>query len=45
MDILTLKLKGMSCASCTSTVEKAINSVPGVSECNVSFGAQQATYV
>ena len=43
MDNLTLKIKGMSCASCTSTVEKAINSVPGVSECNVSFGAEQAT--
>ena len=43
MDTLTLKLKGMNCASCTSTIEKAINSVPGVRECNVSFGAQQAT--
>ncbi|MDJ0697545.1 cation transporter, partial [Mastigocoleus sp. MO_188.B34] len=43
MDILTLKIRGMSCASCSSTIEKAINSVPGVRECTVSFGAQQAT--
>ena len=43
MDILTLKLKGMSCASCASSVEEIISSVIGVSECNVNFGAEQAT--
>ncbi|MEO0969174.1 MAG: heavy metal translocating P-type ATPase, partial [Cyanobacteria bacterium J06639_18] len=43
MDILTLKIRGMSCASCSSTIEQAINSVPGVRECTVSFGAEQAT--
>ena len=43
MDNLTLKLRGMSCAACASSVEKAIRSVPGVSECNVNFGAEQAT--
>ncbi|MBD2214737.1 copper-translocating P-type ATPase [Nostoc linckia FACHB-104] len=39
----TLKLRGMSCASCARSVEDAIRSVPGVNECNVNFGAEQAT--
>lgn len=43
MDTLTLKLRGMSCASCARSIEEAIRSVPGVSECNVNFGAKQAT--
>ena len=43
MDTDTLKLRGMSCASCASNIEKAIRSVPGVSECTVNFGAEQAT--
>ncbi|MEM9926845.1 MAG: heavy metal translocating P-type ATPase [Cyanobacteria bacterium P01_D01_bin.50] len=43
MDILTLKLRGMSCASCASNIEKIINSVSGVIECNVNFSAEQAT--
>ena len=43
MDTLTLKLRGMSCASCANSIEKAIGSVPGVSEVNVNFGAEQAT--
>ena len=42
MDI-TLKLRGMSCASCANSIENAVRSVPGVSECNVNFGAEQAT--
>ena len=43
MDTLTLKLRGMSCASCANSIEKAIRSVPGVSEANVNFGVEQAT--
>ncbi|MBR8832491.1 MAG: copper-translocating P-type ATPase [Stigonema ocellatum SAG 48.90 = DSM 106950] len=43
MDTLTLKLRGMSCASCGHNIEEAIQSVPGVAECNVNFGAEQAT--
>jgi P-type Cu+ transporter len=43
MDNATLKLRGMSCASCAKNVEDAIRSVPGVQECNVNFGAEQAT--
>jgi len=43
MDNLTLTLRGMGCASCASTIEKAIQSVSGVTECQVNFGAEQAT--
>ncbi|MBE9126122.1 MULTISPECIES: heavy metal translocating P-type ATPase [unclassified Coleofasciculus] len=43
MDTITLKLRGMSCASCASNIEEAIRSVPGVNECNVNFGAEQAS--
>lgn len=43
MDTLTLKLRGMSCASCARNVEQAIRSVPGVINSNVNFGAEQAS--
>ncbi|MBD2626044.1 heavy metal translocating P-type ATPase [Trichormus variabilis] len=43
MDNLTLKLRGMSCAACANNVEQAILSVPGVIDCNVNFGAEQAS--
>ena len=39
---INLKLSGMSCASCASSIEEAISNVPGVAECNVNFGAEQA---
>ena len=39
---INLKLRGMSCASCASSIEEAINNVPGVESCNVNFGAEQA---
>lgn len=42
-DRATLKLRGMSCAACASNIEQAIRSVPGVVECAVNFGAEQAT--
>jgi P-type Cu+ transporter len=38
----TLKLRGMSCASCASTIETAIRSVPGVTQSNVNFATEQA---
>jgi P-type Cu+ transporter len=40
---LTLKLRGMSCASCASNIEVAIRDVPGVIDCNVNFGVEQAS--
>ncbi len=43
MENTTLKLGGMSCASCARSVEEAINSVNGVNQCIVNFGAELAT--
>jgi len=43
MDTATLKLRGMSCASCANSIEDAIRSVAGVSECSVNFGVEQAS--
>jgi P-type Cu+ transporter len=42
MENTTLKLRGMSCASCANTIETAIRSVPGVTQSNVNFAAEQA---
>ena len=39
---INLKLRGMSCASCASSIEEAISNVPGVESCHVNFGAEQA---
>ncbi len=43
MEQATLKLQGMSCAGCASAIESAIRSVPGVDECSVNFGMEQAS--
>jgi Cu+-exporting ATPase len=43
METTTLKLQGMSCASCAKNIEDAIRSIDGVTECQVNFGAEQAT--
>ena len=41
----TLKLHGMSCASCALSIEKAVSNISGVQQCNVNFGAEQATVI
>ncbi len=43
MEELSLKLQGMSCVSCANNIERAILHVPGVVNCNVNFGTDQAT--
>ncbi len=43
MENTTLKLRGMSCASCAHNIQDAIHFVPGVEACSVNFGAEQAT--
>ncbi|XHX77164.1 MAG: heavy metal translocating P-type ATPase [Stenomitos frigidus ULC029] len=43
MNTTTLKLRGMSCASCANNIEQAILTVPGVAASNVNFGAEQAS--
>lgn len=45
MNNATFKLRGMSCASCANTIQQAIRSIVGVSECNVNFGAEIATVI
>ncbi len=43
MENATLKLRGMSCASCANSIESAILAVPGVDQCSVNYGVEQAT--
>ncbi|MFN9868343.1 MAG: cation transporter, partial [Pseudanabaena sp.] len=43
METTTLKLRGMSCASCASSIERVVSNLSGVEQCNVNFGAEQAT--
>ena len=40
---LTVEIGGMSCATCASTNEEAIESVPGVIDASVNFAADEAT--
>ncbi|QTL97439.1 heavy metal translocating P-type ATPase [Iocasia frigidifontis] len=39
---VTLRLEGMSCASCAQTVEKALNKAKGVHQAQVNFAAEKA---
>lgn len=41
-DNITLPVSGMSCASCVLTIEKAVNSLPGVARATVNFAAEKA---
>ncbi|MEM9542904.1 MAG: heavy metal translocating P-type ATPase [Cyanobacteria bacterium P01_E01_bin.42] len=38
-----LQVQGMSCAGCASRIEKVIQKVSGVDECNVNFALSRAT--
>ncbi len=42
METTNLRLQGMSCAACATRIEKAIQEVSGVAECNVNFALEQA---
>jgi Cu+-exporting ATPase len=42
-ETLTLAISGMTCASCSARVEKALNKVPGVLEASVNLATEQAT--
>ncbi len=37
---ISLKIEGMSCASCVNKIEKALNKVDGVSKVNVNFATE-----
>ena len=39
---INLPVKGMTCASCSSRVEKALLKLPGVHEANVNLASEQA---
>ncbi len=41
---MTIKIKGMSCNHCVMAVTKALNSVEGVSNVNVSLEKGEATF-
>ena len=43
MENATLKLRGMSCASCANSIESAILALPGIVQCSVNYGVEQAT--
>ncbi|MBW4690318.1 MAG: heavy metal translocating P-type ATPase [Lyngbya sp. HA4199-MV5] len=43
METVNLKLRGMSCAACANSIERAIRAVPGVSASSVNFGVEQGT--
>jgi Cu+-exporting ATPase len=40
---ISLKISGMSCASCAATIEKALRSLDGVKSANVNFATERAT--
>ncbi len=41
----TLKIKGMSCASCANTIEKSLNKLKGISRANVNFASESCEVV
>jgi len=43
MESIYLRLKGMGCAACANKIDRVIHEIPGVADCNVNFGAEQAT--
>ena len=43
MKTITLHIEGMTCSHCSTRVEKALKSVPGVSNATVSLEEKKAT--
>ena len=43
LETLHVALEGMTCASCVSTIEGALNAVPGVVDARVNFATEEAT--
>ncbi len=43
MDKVSLKIAGMSCASCSQAVERALNKAEGVSQSTVNFATEKAS--
>ncbi len=45
LDIITLPIEGMHCASCVLRVEKSLKKTPGVKEANVNLATEQAQVI
>ncbi|HEX6302090.1 MAG TPA: heavy metal translocating P-type ATPase [Acidimicrobiia bacterium] len=43
VDSVRLSVQGMTCASCVSSIESALNSVPGVVDARVNLATEEAT--
>src|SRR6188472_1537348 len=43
VEMLTLGVGGMTCASCVARVERALKKVPGVDRANVNLATEKAT--
>lgn len=44
METISVKIKGMTCASCASSIEKGILSLEGVSNSSVNFAVETGTF-
>ena len=42
---VTIPVEGMTCASCVARVERALKTVPGVSQATVNLASERATVV
>lgn len=43
MESVTIKIEGMSCGGCTSSVDKVLNEIDGVSQVEVTLEPGQAS--
>lgn len=43
MEKIIIPIKGMHCASCAGTIEKAVSRMPGVNNISVNFGTEKAS--
>lgn len=43
--VLTLNIKGMDCAACTTAIKRSVEKVPGVRSADIDFAGGQATVV
>ncbi|WP_069999736.1 heavy metal translocating P-type ATPase [Cellulosilyticum sp. I15G10I2] len=41
-EVITLKIKGMSCTSCSNRIEKTLNKTDGILEATVNFASEKA---
>ncbi|MDD0851746.1 heavy metal translocating P-type ATPase [Halobacteriovorax sp. GB3] len=44
METLALKIEGMSCASCASSIEKSISKINGVLSCSVNYATEKGYF-